>query len=86
MTTQLIVRVDKEKKALFDRKARISGKSSSEVIRELMDTYVQRQDMRGYLGKLLAEMGTQMKKDGFTVDDVPRIIKEVREEKHKRRQ
>ena len=41
--------------------------------------------MTGFLGKLIDEMGAALKKDGYTVDDVDRIIKEVRSEQRRDR-
>ena len=85
MTTSLIVRMDKEKKERFDRMARRKGKTSSEVIREFVDQYIERHDMTGFLGKLMDEIGASLKRDGYTVEDVDRIIKEVRSEQRKER-
>jgi predicted DNA-binding protein len=80
MNTSLIVRMDKEKKERFDRMARRRGKTSSEVIREFVESYVERNDMRGYLGKLMDEIGADFKKRGITQKDIDRAIKEDREE------
>ncbi len=80
MSTSLIVRMDKEKKERFDRIARRRGKSSSEVIRELVDGYIERHDMRGYLKTLWDDIGADLKEKGYTVKDVDRVIKEVRAE------
>jgi predicted DNA-binding protein len=85
MTKSLIVRMDEEKKVRLDRLARRRGKTSSQVIRELVDNYIERHDMRGYLGKLMEEMGEDMKRKGITQRDINKAIKEVREEERKKR-
>jgi hypothetical protein len=61
--------------------ARQKGKTSSEVIREFVDQFIERHDMTGFLGKLMDEIGAGLKKDGYTVEDVERIIKEDRNER-----
>lgn len=80
MNTQLIIRMDKEKKERFERMARKRGKTVSEVIREFVDDYIVRHDMTGYLGKLMDEIGEDFKRRGVTQEDVERTIREVREE------
>jgi ribbon-helix-helix CopG family protein len=83
MNTQLIVRIDKLKKEQFERTARKRGKTVSEVLREFIDDYIKRHDMAGYLGKLMDEIGEGFKRDGITLEDVERTIREVREEARK---
>ena len=78
MTTSLLVRVDKKKKDQFDRLARKKGKTSSEVIRELMDDYIERYDMRGYLDSVWNEISAEFKRRNITQKDINRTIKEVR--------
>ncbi len=80
MSTSLIVRMDKEKKERFDRMARRRGKSSSEVIRELVDGYIERHDMRGYLAPIWDEISADFKKRNITQKDINEAIKEVRKQ------
>jgi len=70
--------MDDEKKDRFDRMARRSGKSSSEVIRELVDDYIQRNDMRSYLKTAMDEIGHEMKRKGVTQPEINKAVKEVR--------
>lgn len=86
MTTQLIVRMDKEKKERFERLARKRGMTVSEVIREFVDDYTKRHDMTGYLGKLIDEIGEDFKRQGITLEDIEKTIREVREEERKSRE
>lgn len=85
MNTSILIRVDKDKKERFERMARRRGKTTSEVVREMMDEYVERHDMRGYLSKLISDIGEDFKKQGITQADIDRTIKEVRAEKRSKR-
>jgi predicted DNA-binding protein len=80
MDAQLIIRIDKQKKEQLERIARKRGRTVSDVLREFIDEYIQRHDMTGYLGKLMDEIGEGFKRDGLTVEDVERTIREVRTE------
>ncbi|HEY6171486.1 MAG TPA: ribbon-helix-helix protein, CopG family [Candidatus Kapabacteria bacterium] len=81
MNTSILIRVDKEKKERFERMARRRGKTTSEVVRELMDEYIQKYDMKGYLSEVMKEIGDGLRRDGYTVDDVDKVIKEYKKEK-----
>ena len=46
---QMIIRIDRETKQKLARLAKMGGKSSSEVVRELVERYIRERDMSGYL-------------------------------------
>jgi len=80
MNTSLIVRIDKDKKERFERMARKQGKTVSEVIRQFVDEYTERSDMRGYLKPIWDEVSKRFERQGITQKDIDETIKEVRAE------
>jgi predicted DNA-binding protein len=81
MTTQMIIRLDAEKKKKLSQLARAEGKNASEVVREILDNYIREHDMAGYIDDLWDSIGKDLKKSGATLKDVDRVIKEVRASK-----
>lgn len=85
MMTQLLVRVDPEVKARTMRLARAEGKTTSQVVRELLDDYAQERDMKAYIQDLWARMRSQMKARGIGRKEIERAIREVRQEEKESR-
>lgn len=81
----MLVRVDDETKERFERVAKRNGFSVSEVIRDLMKDYIKERDKTAQIGDLWNRMSVQARVSGLTVKDIPRIIKEVRDEKRKQK-
>lgn len=78
MNSQLIVRMDKSQKERFERMTRRQGQTASEVIRAMVDEYVVRHDMQGYLNKLIDEIGVTFTHENISQKDIDRSIKDVR--------
>jgi predicted DNA-binding protein len=81
MTTQMIVRIDPALKNKVSNFAKAEGKNVSEVVRELLESYVKNRDIGSYIDDLWSRIGTKVKKQGFGSDDLDLIIKKVRAEK-----
>ncbi len=81
MSPQMIVRVDPELKTKVNNLAKAEGKSISEVVRELLEDYVQNRDIGAYVDDLWKRTGSKMISQGFGPDDVQRVIQEVRDRK-----
>ena len=79
MSEQLLIRIDKNLKDRLKKTSQSEGKASSQVVRELIEDYVTAHDMSYYIDDLWDRIGTKLKKK-FTVDDIDKIIKQVREE------
>ncbi len=45
MTTQMIVRIDREVKQRFSKLARVEGKTWSQMMRELIEDYIKERDI-----------------------------------------
>ena len=78
MRAQLIIRLDHATKEQFTRIARQEGKTASEKIRELLNTYIRNSDLSLLVDDIWANMGKRMRQDGVTEDEVNRVIGEVR--------
>jgi antitoxin component of RelBE/YafQ-DinJ toxin-antitoxin module len=78
MTTQMIVRLDPELKAQMQKLARAEGKTSSQVVRELVENYVTERDMPGAIDQLWDRIGGHLRSRGVKSPDISTAIKEVR--------
>lgn len=81
MKKQMIIRIDKETKDKFSRIARIEGKTSSEKVRELVNTYIAENDLSSVVDELWSKISKKIKMKGFNKEDIDTAIKEVRTSK-----
>ena len=80
MTTQMIVRIDPNLKNKVSNLAKAEGKNTSESVRELLEGYVKNRDICSYIDGLWSRIGIEIKRQGFSPDDIDSIIQEVRAE------
>lgn len=78
MTTQLLVRIDSDTKNKLNLVARREGKTSSDVVRELVSDYINERDMSAYIEDLWERIGKQFIRHGITEKDIKKAIKDVR--------
>ena len=81
MANQLIVRIDPELKMKASRLAKRDGKNLSEVIRDLLESYVKKRDIGAYIDQLWNRIGDKIAEKGITEDDIESIIQDVRKNK-----
>ncbi len=81
MTTQMIIRIDPNLKNKVNNFAKAEGKNTSEIVRELLESYVKNRDIGSYIDDLWSRIGTKIKKQKFGSDDIDSIIQKVRAEK-----
>jgi len=81
MSTQMIVRIDDTIKAKFAKLAKAEGKTTSHVVRELIQDYVQDRDMGGYIDDLWNRIGLNLTAQGDTAKNVARAVQAVRRAK-----
>ncbi len=81
MEKQMIIRIDKETKDKFNRIARMEGKTSSEKVRELVNTYIADNDLSSVVDDLWSRISKKIKMKGFKEEDIDTVIKEVRASK-----
>jgi hypothetical protein len=78
MTTQMIIRIDPEIKVKLSKLARMEGKTTSQMVRELIEGYTKERDIGAYIDDLWGRMGGKLKAKGVRQSDIDRAIKEVR--------
>jgi hypothetical protein len=81
MTTQMIVRIEPELKAKVNNLAKAEGKSLSEVVRELLEDYVQDRDIGAYIDDLWGRIGRKLTARRAGSRDIPGVIRRVRAKK-----
>ena len=84
MSTQMIIPMDPELKEKFRRLARREGKTTSQLVRELIEEYVRKNDKGSYIDELWERIGKEIRARGATPATVGRTIKEIRKEKRLR--
>lgn len=78
MTSQILVRVDKELKDKFRQLSGTERKSVNEKLRELMEEYVREHSLAPAMKSLWDEVGQSMKRKGYKAADVEKMIKKTR--------
>jgi len=78
MTTQMIIRIDPDVKERFNKLARVEGKTSSQMVRELIEDYIKDRDIGLYIDDLWSRIGGKLRSKGVKQRDIDRAIKEVR--------
>jgi len=77
----MIVRVEPELKDKVNRFARAEGKTTSDVVRELLEEYVTSRDISSYVDNLWERIEGRLSKQGVTAERIERTIREIRREK-----
>jgi hypothetical protein len=78
MTMQMLIRIDARKRKALDRLSKSEGKTTSEVVRELIDAFITQHDVSGYVDGLWDRIGKTLKQRGLSEKDVPKFIKDSR--------
>lgn len=78
MNSQILVRVDKDLKDKLKRLSSMEQKSVNEKVCELIEEYVTEHSMEVTMKELWDEIGSSLKKSGYSVSDVGKVIKKVR--------
>ena len=78
MTTQMMIRVDPEMKNRLNKLARMEGKTTSQMVRELIEDYVMEKDIGAYIDNLWDRIGGKLKSKGISQRDISRAIRASR--------
>lgn len=78
MTTQMIIRIDPETKDRLNKLARVEGKTTSQMVRELIEEYIKEHDIGNYIDDLWNRVGGKLKSKGVTPKSIDRALKEIR--------
>ncbi len=78
MSTQMIIRIDEEVKNRLNKLARIEGKTTSEIVRELIEEYIEEHDIGAYIDDLWNRIGKKLKSKGVTSATINKAVKAAR--------
>ena len=78
MTTQMMIRVDPEMKNRLNKLARMEGKTTSQMVRELIEDYVMEKDIGAYIDNLWDRIGGKLRSKGISQRDISRAIRASR--------
>ena len=81
MTSQMIIRLDSEVKSKISQLAYNEGKTASQVVRELIENYIEERDIGAYIDDLWNRAGRKLTARGVLQEDIERTIREARDEK-----
>jgi len=78
MSTQMIIRIDEEVKNRLNKLARIEGKTTSKMVRELIEEYIEEHDIGTYIDDLWNRIGKKLKSKGVTSATINKAVKAAR--------
>ncbi|MEK7398408.1 MAG: ribbon-helix-helix protein, CopG family [Candidatus Poribacteria bacterium] len=78
---QMIIRIDPELKDKLARLARIEGKSASQLVREVIEDYINERDIGAYIDDLWKRIGNELESKGLKSSDIDKAIKDARKDK-----
>ncbi len=78
MSTQMIIRIDNEVKTRLNKLARIEGKTTSEMVRGLIEEYIKERDIGSYIDDLWDRTGKKLKSRGITPAAIEKAIRASR--------
>lgn len=81
MEKQMIVRIDSELKDRLSRLARNEGKTTSQMVRELIRDYVKERDIGAYIDGLWSRIGAKLASRGVRPSDIKRAVAETRKKR-----
>ena len=78
MTNQMIIRIKPEVKDKLNKLARIEGKTTSQMVRELIEDYIKERDISTYIDDLWSRIGEKLRSKGIKPRDIDSAIKKTR--------
>lgn len=78
MTTQMMIRLDTELKKKLQKQARMEGKTTSQIMRELIETYLREHDIGSYIDDLWNRVGADLRLKGVTPRDIQGAVRAAR--------
>jgi len=78
MTTQMIIRIDNDVKNRLNKLARIEGKTTSEMVRGLIEEYIKEHDIGAYIDDLWNRTGMKLKSKDVSPAMINKAIKASR--------
>ena len=85
VTMQMIIRIDPELKDKLAKLARIEGKNTSQLVREVIENYINERDISAYVDDLWKRIGNKLESKGIKSKDIDKAIKDARKSKSQSR-
>jgi predicted transcriptional regulator len=76
-----MVRIDPKIKDRLEKMARLEGKTTSQMVRDLIEEHLKERDIGAYIDDLWDRIGTQLKSRGVKEADIDRAIRAARTQK-----
>lgn len=80
MGTQMIIRIDPDIKNRLSKLARVEGKTTSQMVRELIEDYIKERDIGLYIDDLWDRIEKKLKSKGVKSKDITMAIRESRKQ------
>jgi predicted transcriptional regulator len=77
----MIIRIDDEVKTRLNKLARIEGRTTSEMVRGLIEEYIRERNIGAYIDDLWNRTGKRLKAKGVTPKTINKAIKSSRKER-----
>jgi predicted DNA-binding protein len=74
MSTQMIIRIDSDVKNRLNKLARIEGKTTSEMVRGLIEEYIKERDIGAYIDDLWNRTGKKLQSKGVSLATINKAI------------
>lgn len=81
MGTQMMLRIDPESKKKLYQLARMEGKNTSQVVRELIESYIKEKDIGAYIDDLWSRISLKLRSKGMKSRDIEKAIRSVRKKR-----
>lgn len=78
MTKQMIIRINPAVKDKLNKLARTEGKTTSQMVRELLEDYIKERDISAYVDDLWDRIGGKLRSKRVKPRDINSAIKAVR--------
>ncbi|MEK6531337.1 MAG: ribbon-helix-helix protein, CopG family [Deltaproteobacteria bacterium] len=78
MPAQMIIRMNPELKDKLNKLARTEGKTTSQMVRGLIEDYIKEHDISSYIDNLWGRVGKKLTSKGVTSAGISMAIKDVR--------
>jgi len=78
MTKQMIIRINPAVKDKLNKLARTEGKTTSQMVRELLEDYIKERDISTYIDDLWDRIGGKLRSKRVKPRDINSAIKAVR--------
>ena len=78
MASQMIIRIKPDVKDKLNKLARVEGKTTSQMVRELIEDYIKERDISAYIDDLWDRIGRKLSSRGVKLKDIKTAIKEAR--------